>query len=133
MAPQGVGARETPAATPVAACAELAAADEFLLAGMEALVAFAVVLAREGFAADGADERAFVGVGAEMGAKVIGAGEAFGAEVALERCRVFLDALFRSGRGGSGRVREFEDVIPVGDGRGRGAAGFGGSRGGVIA
>ena len=126
MAPQGVGAREASAAAPVAARAELAAADEFFFARVEPFVAFAVVLAREGFAADGADKGAFVGVGAEVGAKVIGAGEAFGAEVALEGCRVFLDALFRSGSGRSGRVREFEDVIPVGDGRGRGAAGFGG-------
>lgn len=63
MAAERVGAGETAAAAPGAAGAELAAADEFLLAAVEALVAFAVVLAREGFAADGADEGTFVGVG----------------------------------------------------------------------
>ena len=122
MAAQRVGAGEPPAAAPVAACAQLAAADEFFLAGMETLVAFAVVLAGKGFAADGADEGAFVGVGAEMGAEVVGAREAFGAEVALEGGRVFLDALFRSGGRRPGWVCEFEDVISIGDGRGGGAA-----------
>ena len=122
MSAEGVGAREPSATAPVPACAELAAADEFFLARVEAFVAFAVVLAGEGFAADGADERAFVRVGAEVGAEVVGACEAFGAEVTLERCRVFLDALFGSGSRGAGWVREFEDVISVGDGRGRGAA-----------
>lgn len=122
MSAEGVGTREPSAAAPVPACAELAAADEFFLARVEAFVAFAVVLAGEGFAADGADERTFVRVGAEVGAEVVGPCEAFGAEVALERCRVFLDALFGSGSRGAGWVREFEDVISVGDGRGRGAA-----------
>lgn len=52
-----------------------------------------VVLAREGFAADGADEWSLVGVGSEMGAQVVGAGEALGAEGALEGGGVLLDAL----------------------------------------
>ena len=64
MPAQGVGAREAPSAAPAPACAELAAADEFLLARVQTLVAFAIVLAGERFAADGADEGAFVGVGA---------------------------------------------------------------------
>jgi hypothetical protein len=41
---------------------EFASADEFLLAAVQALVAFAVVLAGEGFTADCADEGPFVGV-----------------------------------------------------------------------
>lgn len=59
-------------------------------------MAFAVVLAGEGFAADSAYEGAFVGMGAEMGAEVVGPGKAFGAEVALEGCWVFLDTFFTS-------------------------------------
>lgn len=57
-------------------------------------MAFTVVLPREGFAADGADEGPLVGVCSEMGAEVVGAGEALGAEGTLERGRVLLDALW---------------------------------------
>lgn len=89
-------------------------------------MAFAVMLAGEGFAADGAYEGAFVGVGAEVRAEVIGSGEAFGAEGALEGRWVFLDTLFSSGGGWTVWVGEFEDVISVGNGRCGGAAGFGG-------
>ncbi|KAI4130093.1 MAG: hypothetical protein LQ347_003509 [Umbilicaria vellea] len=111
MAAEGVGAGEAAAAAPGAAGAEVAAADEFLLAAVEALVAFAVVLAREGLAADGADEGPFVGVGAQVGAEVVGAREAFGAEVALEVGRVFLHpsgvvGLIVVGPGGIGEVEE---------------------------
>ena len=68
-------------------------------------MALAVVLAREGFAADGADEGALVGVGAQVGAEVVGAGEALGAEVALECGGVFLHALpVVAGGGGAGGV-----------------------------
>ena len=81
-------------------------------------MAFAIVLTGKRFAADGADERTFVRVGAEMGAEVIGAGKAFGAEVALKGCRVFLDALFCSRSRGPGWVRQFKDIISIGDGRG---------------
>ena len=94
-------------------------------------MAFAVVLAGEGFAADGAYEGSFVGVGAEVRAEVVGPGEAFGAEVALEGCWVFLDTFFTSRGGWAGRVGEFQDVVSVGNGRCGGAAGFSG--GGVVA
>lgn len=47
----------------MAVSGEVAATDEFLFAGVEALVSFAVVLACECFAADGADEWPFVSVG----------------------------------------------------------------------
>ena len=100
MPAEGVGTGKAPATAPLATGAQLATADEFLLAGVEAFVAFAVVLAREGFAADGTDERALVGVGAEVGAEVVGTGEALGAEVALECGGVFLDALPVVARGG---------------------------------
>ena len=93
MPSQRIGTCKPPSTAPVPTCAKLAAADEFLLAAVQALVALAVVLAGKGFAADGADEGAFVGVGAEVGAEIVGAGEAFGAERALESGGVFLDAL----------------------------------------
>ena len=93
MSPQGVGAREASPAAPVPARAQFAAADEFLLAAVQALVPFAVVLSCKGLAADGADEGPLVGVRAEVGAEVVGACEAFGAEGALEGCGVFLDTL----------------------------------------
>jgi len=48
----------------VAASGEVAATDEFLFAGVEAFVSFAIVLACEGFAADGADKGSFVGMSA---------------------------------------------------------------------
>lgn len=126
MATEGVGAGEAATAAPGAAAgAEVAAADELLLAAVEALVAFAVVLAREGLAADGADEGPFVGVGAQVGAEVVGAREALGAEVALEGGRVFLHAsrvvgLVVVGPGGVGQV---EEVFAFGvDGGGRRAS-----------
>lgn len=126
MTAQGVGAGEPAAAAPVAACAELAAADEFLLAAVEAFVPFAVVLAREGLAADGADEGPFVSVRAEVGAEVVSTCEPFGAQVALEGCGVFLHTLLRTGSWWSARIGEFEDIVTIGDRGGGGAAGFGG-------
>lgn len=116
VAAEGVGAGEAAAAAPDAAAGELAAADELLLARVQALVTFAVVLAGEGFAADGADEGSLVGVRPQVAAEVVGAGELFRAEAALEGGRVFLDA-FGVGGGGAGplRVGEVKDVVAVGD------------------
>ena len=115
MAAQGVGAGESPAAAPGAAGAELAAADEFLFAAVEAFVAFAVVLAGEGFAADGADKRPFVGVGAQVRAEIVGAREALGAERALECGGVFLHAsgVFLAAGVRPGGVGEIEEVFAV--------------------
>jgi len=82
-------------------------------------MAFAVVLSREGFAADGAHEGALVRVRAEVRAKVVGAGEAFGAERALEVGWVFLHAFgvaVGGGCAGSVGMRKFEDVVTVGEG-----------------
>ena len=62
VAAQSVCAGEASSTTPLGAGLESAFADEFLLAGVQAFVAFAVVLAREGFAADGADKWSLVGV-----------------------------------------------------------------------
>ena len=79
---------------------ESPAADEFLLAAVQALVAFTVVLTGERFAADGADEGALVGVRAEVGAEVVGAGEFLWAQGALEGGGVFLVAAFAGAIGG---------------------------------
>lgn len=77
-------------------------------------MAFAVVLAREGFAAHCADEGSFVCVGAEVGAKIVGAGEAFRTKGALEGGGVFLDSfLFAWGCAGSLGIGEIEDVVSV--------------------
>ena len=93
MAAKGVGAGEAAAAAPLGAGLERAATNELLLARVQALVALAVVLARKGLAADGADKGPLVGVGAQVGAQVVGAREALRAEVALEGGRVLLGAL----------------------------------------
>ena len=66
VAAEGVSAGEAPATAPVAAGPQLAFADEALLAAVQAFVAFAVVLAREGFAADSAYEGPLVGVRAQV-------------------------------------------------------------------
>lgn len=79
---------------------EIAFADEFLFAGVQAFVAFSVVLAREGLATYRAYERSFVGVRAEMGAEVVGSREALWTECALESGRVLLYA-FRVAGGGA--------------------------------
>lgn len=116
VAAEGVGAREAAAAAPAAAASQLAAADELLLARVQALVPFAVVLAREGFAADGADEGPLVRVRPQVAAEVVGPRELFWAQGALEGGGVFLDA-FGVGGGGAGPlwVGEVEDVVAVGD------------------
>lgn len=103
VAAEGVGAGKAAVAAPGGAGEERSGTDVFLFAGVEAFVAFSVVLARKGFAADGADEGTFVGVGAEMGAEVVGSGEAFGAEIALVVCWMFLDSLFFSLGGEAGK------------------------------
>ena len=124
MSSESVGAGEFPAAAPGTTDGEIAAADEFLFTGMEALVSLPVVLARERFAAHGTHKRSFVGVGAEMRSEVVRSREAFGAEATLESGRVFLNAFAADARRRwPGRVCEFEDVVSavVGD-RGRGGA-----------
>ena len=136
MAAQRVRASKAPSTAPRAAGAELATADEFLFAAVEAFVAFAVVLAGEGFAAYCTDERSFVGMGPQMRAEVVCTRKAFGTEVALECGGVFLDAsgvlLTHRGPGGIGEVEEVAAVghrgcggAPHRPGGGRGAAGAG--------
>jgi hypothetical protein len=93
VAAESVGAGEAAVAAPGVAGLELASTDEFLLAAVEAFVAFAIVLAGEGFAADGADEGTLVGVGAQVGAEVVGTRESLGAETALVCGWVFLNPL----------------------------------------
>lgn len=79
MTTQGVSAGEPPAATPSLLALQAAETDVFLLARVQALVPLSVVLAREGFAADGADVRSFVRVCPQVRAQVVRAREAFGA------------------------------------------------------
>ena len=122
MAAKSVGACEAATATPVAAGAEFAAADEFLLAAVETFVAFAVVLACESLAADGANKGTFVGVGAEMGAEVVGSCETFGTEVALKCGWMFLHAAVCASGRGAVWVGELEDVVTVWNGGGGRAA-----------
>ena len=77
-------------------------------------MAFAVVLAGEGFAADCADEWAFVGVRAQMGAEVVGAGEALRAESALECCGMLLyTAVLGIGRRRAVGFSEVQDVVAL--------------------
>lgn len=102
MPAQRVRAGEAPATAPVPAYAQLTAADELLLAAVKTLVALAVVLAGERFAADGAHKGALVGVRAQVGAQVVGSREALRAEVALERGRVLLDAPLGAAACGAG-------------------------------
>lgn len=77
MAAQSIRTGEAAAAAPLSASRELAAANEFLFAGMEALVAFAVMLPCKCFAAHCTHEWSFVGVGAEMGSQIVCAGKPF--------------------------------------------------------
>lgn len=77
-------------------------------------MSFAVVLAREGFAAYGADKGSFVCVCAEVGAEVVGSGEAFWTQGALEGSGVFLDSFwFAWCCAGTLGVGEIEDVVSV--------------------
>jgi hypothetical protein len=77
MSAKSICTGETSPTSPLSAARELASADEFLFAGMQAFVPLAIVLSCKGFAADCAYEWPFVCVGAEVGAEVVGAGESF--------------------------------------------------------
>jgi len=114
MAPQCVGTSEAAATAPRATGAEFAAADEFLLARVEAFVTFTIVLACEGLAADSADKGSFVGMSAEMRPEVVGAREAFGAKMTLESGGMFLNFPF-TGDGRSSGIGKLEDVVAIGD------------------
>jgi len=63
---ESVGARETAPATPLVPVLEYATADKLFLASVKTLMALAVVLTGERFAADVADEWALVGVSAQV-------------------------------------------------------------------
>jgi hypothetical protein len=66
VATESIGAGESAATTPTTAVFKVAFADKLFLARVQALVALAVVLASECFAADAAYERALVGVCTKM-------------------------------------------------------------------
>ena len=98
---------------------------------MQTLVSFSVMLTSEGFSANGAHKGALISMSPKVRAQVICSGESFGAQCALECSGVFLNAgSICSARGGTVRVREFEDVVSVWDGRcGTPPGGFSSRRG----
>ncbi len=84
---------------------------------MKTFMAFAVVLSRKSFAADGTDERSLVCVRSKVRTEVIGAGKSLGAQGTLEGGRMFLDSLVvtTSCRRTAG-IGEFKDVVTIGNG-----------------
>jgi hypothetical protein len=100
--------------TPTGATLQITTADELLLARMQTLVAFAIVLACEGFTTDRANERSFVCVCAKMRAKVVCSSETLGTQVTLECSRVLLlPATIRTIGGRAFRVGKVKDVISL--------------------
>jgi hypothetical protein len=93
MPAQCISTGKTATASPLATLLELSFANELLLSGMKSFVALSIMLARKGFPAHCADERAFVGVGAKMRAKIVGTGETFRAQTTLEGRGVLLNSL----------------------------------------
>ena len=74
-----IGSGKSSTATPAFAVFEDAFADKFLFTGVEAFVAFPVVLAGKRLAADRADKRPLIGVSAQMTAQVVCTRETLGA------------------------------------------------------
>lgn len=93
MPSQSISSSESSPATPLRRTLQHTATNKFLLPTMQAFVSFAIVLARESFLADGADERSFIRVCAQMRAEIVSSCETFGAESALKCGGVFLDAV----------------------------------------
>jgi hypothetical protein len=94
---------------------EYTAADEFLLAAVQTLVTFPIVLASKRFAADGADKRTLVGVRAQVRSKVVRSSKTFRTQAALVGGRMLLDALGATSIGAicrrSSRIGEIEYVV----------------------
>ena len=115
MSPQSICSGKSPATPPVLtrSRAKFTLADKFLLAAVEAFVAFAIVLSGERFATDGTHEWSLIGMCSQVGAQVIGSSEAFRAESALESGRVLLDSRVGAGGGSIGPtwVRQIQDII----------------------
>lgn len=113
MAAESIGARKPSSASPDPAGFEIPAADEFLFARVESLVAFPVVLTSESLGTYGTHEGALVCVRAQVGSQVVGAGESLRAERALEGGGVFLNPLITRVRTRSSRHCQPEKVIPI--------------------
>ena len=75
MTAQGICSRKSASAAPLRARTELATADEFLLAAVETLMAFTIVLPGKGLLAHRAHKWPFIGVGTKMRAKIVGSCE----------------------------------------------------------
>lgn len=78
MTAQCVRSSEPPPASPLTARLEISLADELLLAGMKALVAFPVVLPSESLATHVANEWPLVRVGTQVRTQVVRSREALG-------------------------------------------------------
>lgn len=90
MTAQGVGTSETATAAPLSAPREIPATDKFLFPGMQTLMSLPIVLARKGFAADGAHKRSLIGMGPQVGAQVVRPRKALRTKMTLESGRMFL-------------------------------------------
>jgi hypothetical protein len=66
VAAKGIRASKAPAATPLASDFKVTLADEFLFAAVQTFMAFTVVLARKGLAAEGAYKGSLVCVRAQV-------------------------------------------------------------------
>ena len=116
MSTQCVGTSKSSTATPIASCAQLTLAYEFLLPRVKPFMTFAVMLASKGFATYGTHKGSFVGMGSEMGAKVVGTSEPLGTKGALKGGWVLLHSVVLAARcRRAGGVCEFEDVVAIGD------------------
>ena len=67
MSTESIGTRKTASTSPLFSIAELALADEFLFARMQALMSLAIVLASEGLATNCTNKWPLVGVGTKVG------------------------------------------------------------------
>ena len=115
MSAQSIRASKAPATTPCARVCEIAFANKLLLAGMQTLVALAIVLPSKSLSTHGANKRSLISMSAEMRAQIISAREALRTEIALESCGMFLDTGLVAIAGRALRVSEVEDVVAVGN------------------
>lgn len=116
MTSKSICTGESSTAAPVVAILEVATADKLLLARMETFMSLAIVLAREGFPTDTADERTLVRMCAQMRSEVVGSSEALRTQRALEGCRMLLCALWVGAIRGrrSRRICKIQDVVAIG-------------------
>lgn len=77
MSPQGVSSGKSPAAAPVVAVFQIAAADKLLLTRVQAFVSLSIVLTRKCLAAHAADKWTLIRVGTKMRSEVVRPSEAF--------------------------------------------------------